>query len=164
MIDKIDIRDIVRDHYKSLSSYATGKSQKRDYMLFLGLPFVLSLLAAGLAVDINDAAVGVVITAVAILAGLLFNLLVLLHAIKSRDKTYVTAQDTKRFFAEIYANISYAILIALFSLIPLAFVVMINNQYALTALNAIAVFLCVHLLLTLLMILKRIHALLRIEF
>jgi hypothetical protein len=164
MIEKLDISDIVGDHYKSFRSYRTGKQQKRDYATFLGGPVVIALLSAYFNVLLNSTAIGVLITAVAILGGLLFNLLILIHTLKNSGKEYVSKGDTVRFFGEIYANISYSILIALFTLLPLAILVVVNNERLTLAINAIAIFLCLHLLLTLFMVLKRIHSLLRIEF
>lgn len=164
LIDKINVRDIIVDHYKTLVSYETNKQHLSDYLLFLGFPLVAALSSVYLSFQMNQNAVSVVITAVSILAGLLFNLLVLIHAIKNKDRVYVGKGDSKRFFGEIYANVSYAICISLASLVPLTILAVAQNQTVLTCANAISIFLTSHLFLVLFMILKRIHSLLRLEF
>lgn len=171
MFDKVNIIDIVIDHYKTLISFRTKKPKILDYVLFLGIPTAVAALAYYCKIIISSNSASVITTAVTILTGLLFNLLILIHTVNNRNEVYTTKKDTDQFFIEIYANISYSILISLLFFIPLAYLSFADNanvassaKDALVCASDIVIFLSVHLFLTLLMILKRIHYLLRHEF
>lgn len=171
MFNKINVIDIVADHYKTLVSFNTKKVKITDYFLFIGVPILVAFFAYYFSIVISSNSAAVVTTAVTILAGLLFNLLILIHTINSHKKIYTTSKDTDKFFMEIYANISYSILISLFCLVPLVYLSFSDNteieknyKDILIYASSIVIFLIVHLFLTLLMVLKRIHYLLSIEF
>jgi hypothetical protein len=163
MLGKIDIRDIVRDHFRTMVDYGTGRRSIADILLFLVLPATAALACDRVGITIDGNAVNVLITAVSILAGLLFNVLVLIHTVATRFTAPTGPKDGTRFLSEIYSNIAYAILLCLVTLIPLAFLAMSSTTWLIRLLNGISAFLLIHLLLTLLMILKRLHALLRLE-
>jgi hypothetical protein len=163
MFGKIDVRDILRDHFRTMVDYSTGRSSVADISLFLLLPVATAIGLDQAGVLIDGRAVSVLITAVSILGGLLFNVLVLIHTVAARFVAPTGQRDGNRFLSEIYSNIAYAILLCLVTLVPLALLAMASTPWLLRALSVAAVFLLVHLLLTLLMILKRLHALLRLE-
>jgi hypothetical protein len=157
LLDKIDVRDIVHDHLRTLVSYDTRRVALGDYLLFYALPLIAAAVCYTAGIGLSTAAVGVLIDAVAILAGLLFNLLVLVHGF-SRTATPTTEEDKRQLLSETYSNIAYAILVALLALVPLA--LLANTSGCTTLLlGSIAVFLLVHFGLTLLLVLKRIHTL-----
>lgn len=164
MFSKIDIRSIVADHYRTLISFKTKKFLFSDYFLFVGTPVIFSGIFYFYCLKIDSSAASVITTAVTILAGLLFNLLVLIHTVSNRNESYTTKKDTYIIFMEVYSNISYSIFVSLISLIPLIFLSIVTNDYSARIVSAIVIFLIIHLLLTLLMILKRIHFMLRLEF
>ncbi len=174
MFNKINILGIMGDHYKTFVDFNTEKTKISDYFIFFGIPIIIALIAYYFCITISSNSAAVITTAVTILAGLLFNLLVLVHTINSRNYIYTTRKDTDKFFMEIYANISYSILISLFCLIPLVYLSFTDssdiknysNYYKdiLKYTSVIVILLSVHLFLTLLMVLKRMHYLLRIEF
>ncbi len=174
MFNKINIIDIVVDHYKTLVSFNTERVKISDYFTFFLFPIIVAFFAYYFRIIISANSAAVITTAVTILAGLLFNLLVLVHTINSRNYIYTTRKDTDKFFMEIYANIAYSILISLFCLVPLVYLSFTDNtdiktysnyyKDILNYVSIIVVFLIVHLFLTLLMVLKRIHYLLGLEF
>jgi hypothetical protein len=160
VLDKIDIRDILKDHFSTMISYGTGKRSLADYILFFLAPAALTGFIVWSCVILSDTAVNVLITAVSILAGLLFNVLVLIHTLADRFAPPTGKEDGRRFLREIYSNIAYAILICLLSLLPLVVLVVFQQATVRELANAVAIFLMLHLMLTLVMILKRLHALL----
>lgn len=167
MISKVNITSIIIGHYNTLVCYRTKKPMYGDYFLFLGVPLILSIISFYFNLKINVNSAAVITTAVTILAGLLFNLLVLLYSVAcNRKKPYTNREDTSNFFLEINSNISYSIFISLLSLIPLIYLSIFQdeNSAAINILSNIVIFIIIHLLLTLVMILKRIHVLFSTEF
>lgn len=160
MLDKVDIRDILKDHFSTMVSYGTGKRSIGDYALFFVLPAILTGFVVWFSIVLSDTAVNVLITALSILAGLLFNVLVLIHTLAERFVAPTGKQDGQQFLREIYSNIAYAILISLLCLPPLVLLVIFQNSIIRGIANATATYLVLHLGLTLVMILKRLHALL----
>jgi len=157
VLSKVDIRDVLRDHFQTLVSYATGKRSWGDLLLFFGIPLILTVAAVVRHITLSQEAISLLINALAIFAGLLFNLLVLVHGL-SRTRGPTGEGDTRLLLMSVYANIAYSILLSLFTLVPL---IVAANTRCLTRDIAcwIAVLLITHFGLTLLMILKRIHAL-----
>lgn len=164
MFSKIDIRSIVVDHYRTLVSFKTGQHLFSDYFLFVGTPIIFSVIFYSYCLKIDSSSASVITTAVTILAGLLFNLLVLIHTVSNKNVSYTTKKDTYAIFIEVYSNISYSIFVSLISLVPLIFLSIVTNNFFARIASSIVIFLITHLLLTLLMILKRIHFMLRLEF
>jgi hypothetical protein len=163
MLDKIDVRDILKDHCRTMVLYDSGKTSIEDILLFFCLPILISVAALWLGILLTDPAVNVLITAISILGGLLFNLLVLIYTVAERFAPPTGKKDAQQFLREVYSNIAYAILMCILCLIPLIGLVINERPHIELILNAIAIALCVHLTLTLLMILKRLHTLLSLE-
>ncbi len=161
MFGKVDIRDILRDHFRTLVSYDSKRPHVGDYILFYVVPLAAVAVAVWRHFVLSEGAVGVLMGAVAILAGLLFNLLVLIHGF-SRTTGPTTPEDGKQLLSETYANIAYATLVALLSLVPLSYLANGHGPWTRIA-NGLSLYLLLHLGLTLLLILKRIHALISHE-
>lgn len=164
MLAKIDVRDIVHDHFATLVDYSSGRRSGSDYVLFLVLPAAVTALLLYLRICLSEAAVNVLITALSIFAGLLFNLLVLIDGLADRKSPPTTAEDARQMLKSVYANIAYCVLISLVTLVPLCISALTNNPIANLVTSGLVYFLLGHFLLTLLMVLKRIHALLSHEF
>lgn len=75
MLEKVDIRDVVRDHFRTLVSYNTQRPSVLDYLLFYGIPGGISAIAIWSCIQLSDNAINLLINALAILKGFLFNLL-----------------------------------------------------------------------------------------
>lgn len=169
MFSKIDVRGIIQDHYRTLvdnREVAEGgprRASKGDYFLFLGVPVLAALLLHYLKVGLSDEAVNVLITALSIFAGLLFNLLVLIAGLADRSDMPRGPADPRPLLREVYANIAYALLVSLVALIPLCVYAMVAEGTARIVATIFAYSFIGHFLLTLLMILKRMHALLTDE-
>jgi hypothetical protein len=162
MLRRIDVRVIVRDHIGTLTDYRTGRRYLGDYVLFFVAPIVAAALLLWQCVLLNATIANIVITSLAIFAGLLFNLLLLAHGmIRSTPPDGV---DEKRLIVEIYSNISYAILVSLAAIVVSLISYISPALWFVYSASALAHFLVLNFLLTLLMILRRIHILLSKEF
>jgi hypothetical protein len=157
VLDKIDIRDLLRDHYRTLVVYPSDKRSLGDYILFLGAPAAIVAVLSWQHVTLSDNAISLLINALAIFAGLLFNLLVLVHGL-ARSRGPTGEGDTRLLLTSVYANIAYSILLSLLTLVPLVIAANATCRSREIA-AAFAIFLVSHFTLTLLMVLKRIHAL-----
>ena len=169
MIGKIDVRQIVSDHFSTLTNENTKRTSFADCVLFFALPTAVAAGLISFHLIFGRTIGGVLITALSIFAGLLFNLLLLIFDIGNKPR----AQQEKlspikiRFLREIYSNISYSILIALLTIVVLlihfGFLVLgIRPSMYLTAFLVYAM--TGNFVLTLLMVLKRVHKLLAEEF
>lgn|SRR5574341_829090 len=164
MITKIDIRDIIRDHFATLTDNESGRRSIADQFLFFGVPVLGSGALLVLEICPSDTAVNVLITSLSIFAGLLFNLLVLIAGLADRRSAPTGEADSRLMMRSIYSNIAYALLVSLVTLVPLGFYAMTVDATVRTVLAGVAYFLLGHFMLTLLMVLKRMHALLSHEF
>lgn len=165
MISKINTADIIKDHLRTLTNEHSGKVSVGDFLLFFGLPTIVGLALLWFKGVFGSNIGGILITAFSIFAALLFNLLLLVYDIvKKTDEPSLK----RRFLKQIYSNISYAVFISIALIIfLLAYFVAMTSDKLLTARFVLAFFvyaLSGNFVLTMLMILKRIHILLATEF
>ena len=164
MSSKIDVRDLVRDHLATLVDRRTGRKSALDLTVFFVLPLIASAALAARGWTLSREASSILITALSIFAGLLFNLLVLVHGLIRRDDPLLQV-DERVLLKQIYANISFATLISLTALVPLVGQALWNDAgWPGRLLSSLSYFLIGNFLLTLFMILKRVHTLLGNEF
>ena len=165
MIEKIDVSGIVVDHFRTLRSFRDKTYSKSDFFVFLFMP----LLAAGLFCwrkpELGADLVGVLATALSVFAALLFNLILLLYDMLSRASgTSARLSPKVVLLREVYSNVSFCILVAMVTLVILVahFFGLKRHwfqwavAYAVYSLTGVFV-------LTLFMVLKRLHVLLRQE-
>jgi hypothetical protein len=169
LIGKIDFRAVVRDHYATLVDENSGKVSGPDFVLFYLVPIAVASTLIAFHLILGKSMGNVLITALAVFAGLLFNLLLLIFDIANKPRTEEQRlTDLKiRYLKEIYSNIAYSILISLLTITVvlvhlLFFTLRIESASYLTAFAIYA--LSGNFVLTLLMVLKRIHILLATEF
>jgi len=165
MISKLNIMTIVKDHISTLE--AKNGDKWKDIVVFYAFPLILGLLFLYFKIKLSDSSVETLITAGTLFAGLLLSLLVLVF--DQRNKLSGKQDDAsvkiRTALYELFSNISYAVLISI-TLIIASFVQQIVCQdhpsntpitIKISIANAILAFLSSHLLLTVLMILKRIN-------
>ena len=166
-IDKINVSKIIKNHVSTLRNVDSVSLSRYDCVLFFGVPFLLSILATIFNIKLNKDLIGVLINVFAIFAGLLFNLLVLIYDVISKQPSVNNSSSKyikNKFILlkEIYYNVSFGIFLSLFVVIALA-----ASIISLDKLNTFFSFIIFGLstlfILTLLMILKRIHNLLSFE-
>jgi hypothetical protein len=158
ILEKINVADIVGEHFASLRQEGSPRTSWDDVALFYGLPaaIVAGFIIAG--TQLSSGTIGVLTTALSVIAGLLFNLLVLLHSMKWTETREPFAGQLKRFLNQLHANIAYAIVIALLTIAPLV----IGSNFEGNSPGGLicaylAIYMAVHFGLTMLMVLKRMH-------
>ncbi len=166
MFDKIDFRGIIRDHLATLQDNRTQTARPSDYIVFFCFPIIISVFLVILEVRFDEQMIGLLITSLSIFAALLFNLLLLVYDIVRRNSR---SKLMGKALHEIYSNISFSIMICLITVILLILTYLFlpfYNHWDSTfqiALNTLLYWLLFVFILTLFMILKRIHILLNRE-
>ena len=189
MFNKINIYDIVKAHLGTLRSYSTKRLMKRDYVLFFGIPLVVSIIILIRNIWMEKDVVANLIAAMSIFSGFLFNLLALVYSLVDTIKKSIREdlfdeqeREIKRqLLKETHINISYCILISVLLVVLLCVTYFTPKYHLDIGLNArgmgldkehIIGFLCVlveasiyffllNFGLTLLMVLQRIHVLMK---
>lgn len=178
MFDKINIKNILKDHFSTLQNERTGNKDVLDYIVFFIIPLLISGMLVWVFNDLKQFA-SILITSLSIFTGLLFNLILLTYdLIKRNEKQGLASKDksdlkTKedddivikgKILRQIFTNISYSIVIAIFTIISLLLLYIWDNQVYKYIIGFIVYFLVLNFFLTLLMVLKRTHRLLSSEF
>ncbi len=168
MFDKINPKNIILDHISTLKDNKTQKTSFGDVFTFFILPLIIGgFLLFVLKIEITDYVINILITSLSIFAALLFNLLLLVYEIVNgkSNKTKIKSKILK----EIYSNISFSIFSSILAVILLllysiVFTYVSEKQIFILTINFLIYYLTITFLLTLFMILKRIHILLSKEF
>ena len=169
MFSKINISQIIKDHFNTLRNQATHKISGWDIFTFIVFPLIASLVIlfiVGFTLD-KDAS-SILITSLSVFSALLFNLLLLIFDIVTREerasKIIKDSPLKGKFLREIYSNISFSILISVIC-VAILLITLINikivwfNQVV----SFIVYYLVIQFLLTIFMVLKRVHVLISQE-
>jgi hypothetical protein len=171
---KINILRIVVDHFGTLRNYQTGQLSISDLAVFLLLPIAGASACAYFKITFDKDALIAVLTAFSIFAGLLFSLLLLVFSLTDKnDAQSMLFATRKQLIGELYENISFAILASI-GVVTLTIIAVLRKAPVDQNAGAIAVvdrgtspivtfalvLLMSNFILTILMILKRMHALL----
>ena len=181
MLTKVDIRSIVREHLNSLKNFSTGRHSVADYILFFGVPAILVASSIYMGYDLSDEARGALVNASAIFLGLLLNLLVLMFDQQNKNSERLASAESsdppdqprakrlglfRTVIEQTIANISFTTLLSIFALcLLIVHSVLVtktgNSAPSLTPIvSAISLGLWACILLTSMMILKRVFSLL----
>lgn len=173
MFDKFSVKNIVANHFGTFVDFQTKQKRIRERAAYLITPLIISLLLFfGLDFWITESASNVLITAMSIFSALLFNLLLLVYDVVNRndgDRGPKNIIELKAILLrETFHNISFSILLTVVAVIVLLFTyVPIPAEAAILPIKtllSISIYYLVGLfMLTLLMVLKRIHSLLTEE-
>ena len=167
MFVKISVFHIIQDHLSTLRVYRGGNAKKIsvsgwDIFLFYVVPLFAAIVIyfwGNLSLD--DEVISTLITSLSIFAALLFNLLILIYDIITKREH---SKRMTEFLREIYANVSYSVLISVLSVVAvLCGLLHFSAKWAVIGINLVGFYLVTHFILTLFMILKRTHALLAAE-
>lgn len=162
LLDKINIVDIVAEHVATLRDVSTGRRNLYDYALFYAIPIAPVLGMTIYSVRLTDSTIAVLATALSILAGLLFNLLVLLHTLPITERGAQFDGLVKRLLRELHANIAYSIVVSLITLLPLVIASYYGpDDWRRTLMGLVAIYLSVHFSFTMGMVLKRMDTMLQ---
>lgn len=172
-MNKLDVRDIVRDHYATLYDNASGRRRARDTFMMAGLPAAIGVIAVVSGARIYE--IGNLLTALAVFAGFLFALLLQLLETavdaSGRPEGDVALERSGRrirILRELQANVGYSALLSIACTAALGGAELVTKPSqvptALPAWFCVLVFgLLTHLTLTVLMVLKRTYTLIRSE-
>ncbi len=118
---RFNILEIIKGHFKTLKAPNAKNMETKDIFVFFTLPITLSLglyLCFGYP---NEDTASMYSTIMTLLAGLLFNVLVLIiSAVKTPDN-HSDKENRKELLKETFYNISYTIFMALTSLVFLLY-------------------------------------------
>ncbi len=182
MLSKINIVSIIKDHLKTLKNFQSGKYYWGDIFIFFVLPLIATIILIFKDFSLKDELVQILITSFSIFTALLFNLLLLTFDIVKKNITVNSNEENKKenaedksefdvlqkikilLLKEIYANISYSILMSILCLVFLMLTQVEIKGIYLIIIKAFIFFISINFLGTLFQILKRIHSLLSNEF
>ncbi|GGY30518.1 hypothetical protein GCM10010363_08850 [Streptomyces omiyaensis] len=159
MSSMIDVIPIVKDHLKTLRSHRDNRILWKQVAFFYGTPLALGALSVWLSWKISG--VGNILAAFAILAGLLFNLLVLLFDIASKAAQAGGLGDDNtrlKLAKQLQANVTYALLLALLCSGILGVASGMGMEKVNRWLSGVLMIFLAHFSLTLLMIVRRIRS------
>lgn len=184
MSGKINVFLIISGHLKTLRNDRTHKISILDFMTFFGLPVAIAVFCAVLGLKVNKDVLSLLVNFGAIFTALLLSVLVLVYDQESKiddrleaarreglsiDMMYQTKKDLLR---QLYFNISFSVVVSL-ALVVVCFLFSVVQGYVegfkqdapdicwvYVVLSAFSVFLVVNIVLTIIMILKRLHNLL----
>jgi hypothetical protein len=171
MLSQVNPLNIVESHLKTLGLKRPTQPDTIDtravcIFFFAGFPF--SAYQAWAMVNgyfLPADIVGVVVSAAAIVAGLLLNLLVLIYTLVQNQAEKLT--DTKQLFVQIarhtFYNISFTVLASL-TLVLVSLMCLANNFYLKIAGNILTFYVGTLTALALLMVLKKCHKLIDFDF
>jgi hypothetical protein len=166
-MSKIDVWPIVARHFETLRDHGTGKRNPTDIFVFFGVPLVTSGAVVYYHITLTADALNAVLASFSIFAGLLLNLLLLVYTRAGEEvKADMFASNIKRFVRQLSENIEFAVLVSVFVVIcALIAIVSLRDEpnvkpHTGPVVTTILVYLTSNFLLTLLMVLKRIHAML----
>lgn len=184
MTSKIDVRQIVLDHFRTLRRHGKKRAAPGDVTLFYILPLVVVLaLVLGLGLRVSESLANALFTGVAIFAGLLFNVQLLVydnirHIRFTEDELPAVTDLRRKRFKELYSNVSYAILVCLLIMV---LVLLFNFTFEggwlkgvrhrlegwldpiTVGVQFLVLAVAAHFVLTMFMVLKRVHLLLSKE-
>jgi hypothetical protein len=170
-VNKINILGIILAHFDTLRD-SRGARHWPDFILFLGLPLVVSVVCLYFGWALYVDALNAMLAAFAIFAGLLLNLLILVYTFSPGGELYPGAVAKARaiFVRHLHSNLAFAVLlsvlIAVIALVAVAYLRM-HDTGATAHTGPIVtfglIFLTTNFVLTLLMVLKRIHVILGLE-
>lgn len=177
MSSKINLSNIISDNFLTYTN-DKGEVEYLDWLILVVMPILFGVIFTVIDISFNEDFFTNIVTTSALFSGLLLNLLVLVYDqkikhidldIKGDDPRYQMYVIRRRIIGEVHTNISYSILISLllliFSIIGSNDIFYVLNFYGCNiSLHKILVifpiiFLCTHVALTILMILKRVYKL-----
>lgn len=170
MIAKIDVSQIVKSHLGTLRDADTGRLSFGDWLLFYLIPIFISIGLCWSQRVLDKDEANMLIQAYAILVGLLFNLLVLVLTEISKEQE--SSPDVQKkiknslkleLLRETFSNISYCVLAGIANSL---FIVLslVDCKWLHLACSFAAYAGSANFILTLLMILKRVHRLFEVQF
>lgn len=161
MASKASVLPAVKAHYDTLRDARTGSIRKLDYVLFAGVPIALGGGIWWIGFRLND--IGSVLAGLAVFTALLFGLVIFVFQLRIQIKDDGRDRDRPRLAEmvdETFSNVTYSVIVGIITTTCglIAAGVADTVTGAPVWISAVLVALSTHLLLTILMCLKRIHS------
>jgi hypothetical protein len=170
MLSRINIFQIIKDHFKTLRSLNQNSRgiYWQDFILFILIPLVLSVVATYNDYSLQNQVTNL-IAATSIIGGFLFNLLAIIYGQIDKIKTDADTEQNyikKVFVKEIHINISFGIVLSIILVLTLIlYSIDFKGNTILNALNrgllGLNYFLITEFTLTILMVVNRVYILLK---
>lgn len=167
----LNLKPILVDHFHTLRANGEpdGELSKADLFTLYGLPLILPVISIWK--EWRMGGVGDLLTALSLMCGLLFNLLVLTFDVALRAAAQVRASDVEslassakiKLIRQLQANTTYALIVALSATIILAVGASLDLKGFNPWVTAVLAYLLPHFVLVLMVILKRIRSIFRNE-
>jgi hypothetical protein len=159
---KADPRQIVRAHRRTYSDARTGRPRWQDRLAFEGVPLAVLGLCLGLRVELKPTASAGLLTVAGLLGALLFGVLVQVSgtAMGLADNQPEPGTATSQyaiFLEEIAANATYSSLICIVAA-AIYVVASLGSGWVLLISSAVGLAVATHLVLMLMMVMKRMFA------
>ncbi len=159
MSSKLNVKEILCDHFNSLINDNTGKPDFSDIFSFLLFPIIGSSILVYFKIFIDSDRVDTLISALSIFVGLLLNVIVIIFDLIKKDR-YKSIKN--ELLEEVLANISFAVFLSIICIIMLLFT-LFSNCIAQYVFNSFSYFFLIEFVLTLIMVLKRMYILFKNE-
>ncbi|MDI6028659.1 hypothetical protein QBK99_21005 [Corticibacterium sp. UT-5YL-CI-8] len=170
---KINVLGIVSGHLRTIRSAESNKFEKDDLIVFFAIPIVGGLTSYYFGITLKNDVFNTSISVFSIFSALLLNVQIALFSIyqrnwgRSNDEIVELMQKEdiglkKRLLSELNTNISYMVLFSIVSVI--LFVIFYSFEFAIAFRGPVTVFIYLHFVLTLMMVVKRSHALFQKEY
>lgn len=161
---KINVLEIFTSHLRTLKNYKQSSYSRADITVFFVFPLIFSSAVVFSGFKLDKDLVGVLINVFAILAGFLFNLLVLVYEVTSRAvRVGNTVQQNNLSLdklEEISSNVSFEVSLAIINVLLLAASSAFLEGVPNVVFSLIIFYLVTLFTLTLFMVVKRVHKLL----
>ena len=176
MLSKINICNILKGHIRTLRNEGASRmerkpvAQRSDICLFFVLPVPVAAAGYFLTNPLEGFALTITATAFAIMAGLLLNLLMLVYQIMAttHSNSMNTGEDSRTIqnrnglLIDTYHNISFLIILGIVSIAFLVLIAILHEDHYMFSkiLTSMVYYTSIVFMLTLIMVIKRIHVLL----
>lgn len=167
MIVKFSIWRILADHLKTFKNAGSKQYRPLDFITFLFIPTAIAAGVTYYGYLLTKEIINALLTSLSVFAALLFNLLMLVYGLVQKNGEVKQEAESKygkvrlEFLKEIYANISFCILITVIAIaLLLVTFIGIDHKRLTYILTFFSYSLTAIFLFTLLMILRRVHSLL----
>lgn len=150
---KINIFEIVKQHFKTLENYNSKKIGFDDLFTFILLPVIISSILVYFEIDLKSNGINLLITTLSVLVGLLFNVIVIIFDIIRRENTEKIKNEILK---QLLTNISYSIIL---SILIIILTLLSSIEFLHYLIIWIVYFLLSNYFMTVIMIIKRMYLL-----
>jgi hypothetical protein len=170
---KISVLHIIAEHFRTLKDTETGRIPPSDLIIFVAIPIIFAIGSTFCNIKIGKDFYNLSITFFGIFIALLLNIQVAMFSVfqrnwsKQDDHILSQVQSNKleqrrRLLSDLNVNVSYLIVLSCLCLI--VYIFLFSTEAENLAARVVSCFLYTHFTLTLLMIVKRTHALFQGEY